>query len=167
MKERERKGLRFSTVDAVIVALMLAVLVGAVAIFNRNRQDRANVIEIEYRLLLSDMQIYEGLVNPWENWRAGDAVYNQNGTAVLGAVECVELLAHREPTVQNGRIVLEAVPDRADVIVSVKALAKERTGDGLRVRDIRIAAGGVGDFQIHSCRLAGAQILSVREVVTP
>ena len=167
MREQGKKGRRFSTVDAVIVALMIAVLVGAVTVFDRNRENRGNDIEIEYRLLWSDVQIYEGLASPWESWRAGDAVYNQNGTAVLGAVESVEILAHREPIVRDGRIVLEAVPDRADIVVSVKALAIFRTGDGLRVRDIRIAAGGVGDFQIHSYRLAGAEILSVREVVTP
>ena len=64
---------------------------------------------------------------------------------------------------RDGRVVFTEVPDRVQLVVTVKANAVVRDGDGLRVGDIRIAADGMGDFRIGGYLAEGARVLSVQK----
>ena len=49
----------------------------------------------------------------------------------------------------------------ADLEITVKMSGHQREGQGIRVKDIRIAAGGKGNFRFGSYFASGVEILSV------
>ena len=59
------------------------------------------------------------------------------------------------------KVVFVAHPDRVDVDVTVRASGVARDGDGLRVSDIRIAAGASGGFRIGGYYAAQATVVFV------
>lgn len=99
----------------------------------------------------------------WDRFMSdGATVASANGTAVLGEIAGVEKRPLRTAVVRDGRVVFVEVPDRVQLVVTVRAAAVAREGDGLRVGDIRIAADGVGDFRVGGYLAEGARILSVQ-----
>lgn len=99
----------------------------------------------------------------WEELIArGASVTTATGTAQLGRVERVRVSPSLSATVRDGRVTLVEAPDRVDVYVTVRAEATVREGDGLRVGDIRIAAGSTGDFRLGAYLAGGARIVSVK-----
>ncbi len=163
--ESETKNrLLLSKLDWFLILLTaFAVVSGGVFLYQK-KQAVVPTVEIQYALLISDLAVREDGKQLWEYFEEHSAVYNQNGTAKLGNVLSVDVREHYAPILSEGRVVLAPRSGRVDVIVSVKALAHIREGDGLRVEDIRIAAGGMGDFRIGECQVQGVQILSVKEM---
>lgn len=159
MKQEEKR--RFVWVDWLI---LFALLLGGVAVALRVRHSvrSAEATQpIVYTLAFSaDAELsWESLVT------VGATVTTANGTATLGEIAAVEERPLRTPLVRDGRVVFVEIPDRMQLVVTVKANAVVREGDGLRVGDIRIAADGVGDFRIGSYLAEGARVLSVQKEV--
>lgn len=157
MKQEEKR--RFVWVDWLI---LLALLLGGVAVAWRVRHSvrAAEATQpIVYTLIFSaDAELsWESLVT------VGATVTTANGTATLGEIASVEERPLRTPLVRDGRVVFTEVPDRVQLVVTVKANAVVRDGDGLRVGDIRIAADGMGDFRIGGYLAEGARVLSVQK----
>ena len=157
MKQKEQR--RFVWVDWLI---LLALLLGGVAVAWRIRHSvrTAEATQpIVYTLAFSAESEL-----PWESlMTVGATLTTAHGTATLGEIASVEERPLQAPLVRDGRVVFAKIPDRVQLVVTVKANAVVRDGDGIRVGDIRIAADGVGDFRIGSYLAEGARVLSVQK----
>lgn len=163
MNIKKEKKARFSPtwVDWVLLVLGVSLLL----LGGRYIRERQNVaqpaVSVEYLLCLPAVET-NALDGGIEGLISSDAsVTTANGTASLGKVRRVWSEAHVTPTVKDGAIVFTEVPNRVDLYVSVAANAVLREGDGLRVSDIRIAAGCSGDFRIGNYLANGARVVSV------
>ena len=157
MKNERSRG--FVWVDWLILAVLL--LGGGAIAWRVHRSVRsAQAMQpIAYTLAFSaDSELSWKTLLP-----IGATVTTANGTATLGTVAAVEERPLRTPLVRDGRVTLVEMPDRVLLVVSVRADATAREGDGLRVGDIRIAANGVGDFRIGGYLAEGARVLSVQK----
>ena len=88
----------------------------------------------------------------------------ENGTATLGAVERVVTVEHAEYALRDGALARVTDPSRLDVEVTVRMSGMRREGDGIRVRDIRIAANGAGSFRFGNYYAKDVKILSVEVI---
>ena len=158
MMERKERRRGFVWIDWVI---LVALLLGGALVGYRIRASRAAATPsqpIVYTLLIStEERDFEDLIP------IGASVTSANGTARLGKVLAISTRPSRAATVRDGRVVFVALPDRVELLVTVRADAVVREGDGLRVGDIRIAVGSAGDFRLGGYLAEGAQILSVRK----
>lgn len=97
-----------------------------------------------------------------EIFAVGDPVKTQNGTAILGTVSEIRREVHRSASVAGGKIVFAEVADRFDYYVTVHSDAHRKAGDGIRIGDIRMAAGmtvtlRIGDFYAPSAQVISAE----------
>ncbi len=145
---------------ALILALAAVVFFGARWLHLRSRAAAAEE-RILYTLALSEVSDSIGsMAGGWELLiPVGTLVTSENGTAELGRVTALEVTPHKVLALQEGEPVFSAVPEKVDLLISVEGIGRYRTGDGLRISDIRIAAGGRGDFRIGAYRAAGARII--------
>ena len=129
--KRER---RMNWFDWMLVGLV-ALLLGGVFFGVRYAADRADGTagRVTYIVLISDAEEMELAV--------GATLRSQNGTAVLGEVVEIQVQPHRYAAVRDGEIVIAQSPDRLDYTLTVRAEGREKEGDGVRVGDIRLAAG--------------------------
>ena len=146
--------------------LLLSVLVGGILLgvylVGERRSASEPTVEILYTVCLravdteqaGDGDIHSLITN-------GASVTNETGTIALGSVTNVTVRPHKTAVVRDGEVVMAELPDRVDLFVSVRAWATEKIGDGLRVNDIRIAAGRTGDFRLGSFYAGGAEIVAV------
>lgn len=155
-----RRGLR--PIDWLFLAVLAASILFGVYLVRQRGQSAEPTVEILYTVCLRSVdtaQVGEG------DFRKlipdGASVTNETGTVKLGSVTDVTVRPHRSATVRDGEVVMTEVPDRVDLFVSVRAWATAKTGDGLRVSDIRIAAGRAGDFRIGSFYAGGGEVVAV------
>lgn len=165
MNTKKEKKRRFSLtwVDWVLLVLGVSVLLLGWR-YLRGRQSVAlPTVSVEYLLCLPSVKVedFDGEVDGLISKSA--SVTTANGTASLGRVKRVWSEAHLTPTIKDGAILFVETPGRVDLYVFVEANAVMRQGDGLRVSDIRIAAGGTGDFRIGNFLANGAKVVSVRK----
>ena len=145
----------------LLTALAAGVLLGVYMIGQRRRAD-APTVEIRYTVCLRSVDAAQGVDGDLRTLIPnGSSVTNETGTAALGSVTGVWVRPHRTAVARDGEIVMAEVPDRVDLFVSVRAWATAKVGDGLRVSDIRIAAGRAGDFRIGSLYAGGAEVVAV------
>ena len=161
MKEERR---RLSAADALwmlwIVALAALALVGVLSV----SRGGAQTCEIVYVLRIRDVDptlVAEGTERLIP---VGAEVYNENGTACLGHVEAVTVREDKRVTVTDG--VLGFAPKENGVVleIAVRGEGREREGEGLRIFDVRIAAGGVGGFRLGNYYAARAAVTYVARV---
>ena len=162
-KRRKQKGIQWA--DAIALSLAMLLFLGALGYYWYSKREPAEQVELQCALLISGLERTD-----WETYgdqwmKEGDHLYSSNGTVMLGRLERVEAREHFRIAVRDGEAVWEAHPFLTDVEVTVRISATHRAGDGLRTGDLRIAAGGRGDFRFGGL-LAGAEILEVREVET-
>jgi hypothetical protein len=93
--------------------------------------------------------------------RVGDSLRCQNGTVVMGTVETVSVIPHRYAAVRGEEPSWEDHPYLVDLEVTVEMRARSKEGDGLRVGDLRIAAGSTGEYRFGNY-LARAELLEVK-----
>ena len=159
--EKERKT-RLSGVDWAIILFTLLLVVGGAFFAYRFFIGTENAITISYRICLSALP-GEDSGGSWRNrLTVGAPVYSENGTAFLGNLTAVEIREHKDVMLLENEIKTVTVPQKYDVLVTVKAQATLQAGNGFRVSDIRIAAGGIGTFRIGSYLARYAKIYSVR-----
>ena len=159
--DRGRK--RFRWADAIALLLALLLFLGALVFYWCSRRKPAESVELLCVFLISGMELrdWEAYGNQW--MQVGDPLYSSNGTVILGRLAEVVQREHSVLTVRDGESVWEAHPFLMDLEIAVRISATYRGGDGLRAGDLRIAAGGYGDFRFGDL-LASAQILEIREM---
>ncbi len=156
--QKDRPKKRLIWVDWLLLALLGAMLFGGIRFFKGRRVTAEATVPISYTLCLESVPRSLGEANGSWDWLlpAGAIVSNANATAQMGRVSDVLVREHRVPTVQESKTVMLSVPDRVDVYVTVKGFATAPVGEGLRMGDIRVAAGERGDFYIGSYYAGGA-----------
>ena len=154
---------RFRVADGIALALAIALFLGALGYYWYSKREPLERAELVCVLLISavDRVDWECYGAQW--FRVGDPFYRSNGTAILGYLERIEERPHLQLTVRDETALWEAQPFLLDLEIEVKISATHRTGDGWRAEDLRIAAGGKGDFRFGNL-LSSAEILEVREV---
>jgi len=162
-KDGTKKTRRFVWIDWVLLLLFAAALLFGMRFLMRRRDAANETAEILYTVCLYG---YDAALSETGEWNSlipnGAVVTNAMGTAEMGRVTEVTVRPHRTAAVRDGEVVMVEVPNRVDLLVSVRASAIENEGDGFRVKDIRIAAGGTGDFRIGDLFAEGAKIVSVQ-----
>lgn len=158
-----KKERRFVWIDWLLLILFAAAILFGARFLMRRRDAAQPTAEILYTVCL---YAYDSTLSETGDWNSlipnGAVVSNAMGTAEMGRVTEVTVRQHRTATVRDGEVVMTEVPNRVDLLISVRATATETAGDGFRVKDIRIAAGGTGDFRIGSLYADGARIVSVQ-----
>ena len=149
-------------VDWLILLLAFAGIVLAGGYIWQRRRAVLPSTAITYTVLASGV---DSSLAPSGDWKdlipVGSRVVSQNGTARLGSVTAVSSQPHLRATVRNGEVVFVPMPGMVDLLITVRAEATVKTGDGLRVSDIRIAAGEVGEFRLAGFLASGAKVISV------
>ena len=91
----------------------------------------------------------------------GDTLRCQNGTVEMGRIETITKKPHLYAAIGEEGASWEEHPYLIDVEVLVSMYVREKAGDGLRVGDLRVAAGSTGEFRFGRY-LARAEIVEVR-----
>ena len=165
MSYGEGRRVRFRWADGIALLLAIALFLGALGFHWYSNRAPVEQTELVCLLLISGMEQRD-----WETYgdqwmQSGSPLRSSNGTVVLGTLETVTEREHLQALVRDGVPAWEAHPFFVDLEIEVRMSASYEIGDGLRVGDLRIAAGGRGDFYFGNL-LAAAQILEVREVQT-
>ncbi|MBE6552861.1 MAG: DUF4330 family protein [Ruminococcaceae bacterium] len=144
------KKQRLVWVDWILLLFLAAVgILGAVFWHMRRQSDSPNQ-PMEYLLCVEkvDSAFYGLPQDASFPIKPGATVRNENATALMGRVVEVAFVPHRVPSIKNGDVVLTDLTGYYDLYITVEAEATAKAGDGMRVSDIRIAAGGRGDFRV-------------------
>lgn len=161
MKEARRS---FSAADALwmllIAALTVLVLVGVLSV----SRGGAQTCEIVYVLRIRDVDPTLVAEGTEQLIPVGAEVYNENGTACLGHVEAVTVREDKRVTVKDGALVFAPKENGVVLEIAVRGVGRAREGEGVRILDVRIAAGGVGGFRLGSYYAARAAVTYVARV---
>ena len=161
-EKKDRLNIRFQWIDWVLLFLMVvAVISGGLYVWNRRSAAIPNE-EIRYTLCISGAENRFLGADGWEiQFPIGSRVTTANAAATLGRVIDVDTRPTLVATVSKGKIIWIESDISDDVFLTVDAKAKIREGDGIRVSDIRIAAGEKGDYRIGTVYVSGATVISV------
>ena len=152
---------RFTWVDWLIFLSVILCAGGGIWYWRWGKAATLPKRSIVYTLSISVSESFLG-DTPWESLiPVGATVTNANGTAPMGTVASVEERPSLQAAVRDGGVVFVTLPDRRELLVRVRADATEKLGDGLRVHDIRIAAGLHGDFRVGALWAANAAVIRV------
>ncbi|MBQ9131707.1 MAG: DUF4330 family protein [Clostridia bacterium] len=164
-EKKMEKSLRISPADVLLALLVLtAVLLGGGYLWKRRGEARPTVtVTYLLRLPSREAELLEGERGILSQMPKGAAVCSQNGTASLGTVTDRRVEQVLRPAVRDGEAILLEDPFHRHLYVTVTGQGIRRPGDGLRIRDIRIAAGMRGDFRIGGYLAENADILAVWE----
>ena len=102
-------------------------------------------------------ELYEDRFSP------GMLVASENGTAVLGEILEVEARPHREAILQKSKLVMADVPKRKDLYILIEGIGEDSANEGVRIHDIRIAAGGFYNLRLGAYFAANAEIVWVQK----
>lgn len=166
LRKEKNKKFSFSWVDLLIILAVLGIcFLGGRYLLSRYRASDDS-ISVTYTLTVSDIDAkFADVHGGWEYLiPIGSAVRSANGTASLGSVASLSFDPHTVATVRDGKVVMLEMPDRFDLSITVRAQGELRSGDGIRVSDIRIAAGERGDFRIGNLSCAANIVFVKREV---
>lgn len=160
VKKRKEKRMRVTWVDVLLLLLAFSAFVSGVIYLRWSRNTAA---EKEIRCLIrvpcverSLLELHGGELIP-----RGSAVWTENGTAELGWVREIRVLPHRRAVLREGAVSWESDEERVDLELTVVMRGVLREGDGIRVKDLRIVAGGKGNLRIGPYLASGSEILSV------
>ena len=150
------------TGDWVILVVAILICIGALGfyLYSERKADMSHEITCVFLISAVERSAWE---SEGENWIAlGDRLRSENGTVVLGTVERIEEKAHVRATVRKGTPTWEAHPHLIDLEITVRMRVTERTGDGLRAGDLRMAAGGRGNYRFGRY-LSPAELIVLEE----
>ncbi len=169
MKLKKRKERRERPAPTWVDFLLLVLVTGAVFfgwLYLRSRRRAADPnVAIAYLLCVPGVDTtYLGTESEASALiPKGGSVRVANGTASLGRVSEVWIERHAEPKIEKGEMILAEDPQRVDLYIEVRGDAVAKRGDGLRISDVRIAAGGRGDFRVGGFMAEAARVISVRK----
>ena len=158
--DRRRRNSR--RMDWIVLLLALAVLIAALGYYLYSKKESRESFEVVCVFLIPSVERQD-----WERYggewiREGDPLRSENGTVRLGEIESVEAVPHLRATVRDGIPTWEPHPYLTDLEITVRMTVTRREGDGLRAGDLRIAAGGSGNFRFGGY-LSHAELISVKE----
>lgn len=159
-KTYDRGHLRLG--DWIVLLLALLICLGALGYYLYSRGETMESREVKCVFLISGAERALWEERGEELIREGDHLRSENGTVILGTVEKIERKEHLRATVRDGAPVWEAHPFLTDLEITVEMTVTEKAGDGIRAGDLRIAAGGTGNFRFGTY-LARAEILELME----
>ena len=153
-------------IDWILLVVLAVILFLGVGYLFERRQSASPVSLAEYVIRLSAQdQSYANENGGWEALiSSGRSVSNANGTADMGRVVSLSVRPHLTPTVKDQTVTTVEMDGYVDLYITVQGMAIRREGDGLRISDIRIAAGEAGDFLIGPFYAGNATVVSVRVV---
>ena len=160
MNTEIKKRPRFSWVDWLLVALLLLVFFGSGFYFYTKLQAGKNqAVRVVYKVLVPNVEwdMSEDVI------AQGMRVTSENGTAILGEILAVESRPHREAIVQKNKLIMAEVPNRKDLYILIEGVGEALANEGLRIHDIRIAAGGFYNLRLGAYFAANCQIISVEK----
>ena len=155
----ERK--RLNLLDWILLALILLGILLAVWYFWQHRRAAREGVELVVVMRIPAVERSFLSQSGGEPFAAGSVVRSENGTSALGVVQSVSLREHMTALVRDGALLWEADPYLCDIEVTVHMNALRQGSHGLRVHDLRIAAGGSGTFRFGGWFAAGTEIISV------
>lgn len=144
----KRRGLSF--VDWVLLFAVFSILfaIGAYVFYQKTKAQPTQ--SIRYTICVSGAPTVVAEVNgSWEHLiPMGASVTTQNGTAELGRVVSLSFRPSVVAGVADGELIWIEAVDTVDLLIDVEGEGVARYGDGLRIQDVRIAAGDTGSFRI-------------------
>ena len=156
----KKEGYRFGWVDWLILLIVAcAVFLGVYYWISRSNREE-DIQAVTYTLCVP----LDGSIDWERSIPENAAVMDQKGTMELGRVVSVGARPALQAVVSDQALRFVSIPDRIELLVSVRANAAWQRGDGFRVGDIRIAAGKTGDFRIGGLFAANASVISLEEV---
>ena len=156
--EKREASLRLNAWDwtlLVIALLSLLLAVGYLLVRRERERSETRILVVMRVSGIEREELADG------EFPIGASVRSENGSSVLGLVESVETKAHVRPVLRDGSIAFEEDAMRADLEITVSMSGHVLEGEGIRVQDLRIAAGGTGSFRVGARFLSGVEILSV------
>ena len=149
--------------DFLIPSLVLTLILGGIWYWRSRTEASAENVTVEYTLSV-ELPTFEAESLTLDRLVVtGAAVSNQNGTAPMGWVTEVSLKEIPVVSItQEGEVVFVPHPVARRIEVRVRAKGTEKAGDGIRVSDIRIAAGTHGDFRIGELMAKNAAVIEVQ-----
>lgn len=161
--EIEKKRAKPIWVDWLIVLLVLAVCVfGGYYLYRRYRAV-APTVKIQYTVCV--LGVDSRLADANGGWEGlipmGASVTSANGTAILGEILDVSVRPHSVASILKDDVVFVEHPSKCDLFVTVQGEGVVKEGDGIRIHDIRIAAGDTGDYRLGDYCAVGATVVSV------
>ncbi len=159
---RVRHG--FSAADAFWILAVAVVLVLAFIFLLPAKGEKEDTCRVRYVLRVHGVDSALLAESSEELIRAGATVRTENGTAVLGHVEAVTVSSQKQATVRDGVLIFTEVPDKLVIEVAVSGEGVAREGQGLRISDVRMAAGSVGTFRLGSYYATHASVIFVERI---
>ncbi len=163
IKKRKERSLRVTLADVLLILLaLLAVLLGGIYLYTRQKGEA----EVELLCLLRVPSVERSLLEAHDEMLIpeGSVVRTENGTAELGVVREVRVLPHERAVLRDGEVKWLADEAVRDLEIVVRMRGIPRGSDGIRVKDLRIAAGGQGTFRIGNYLARSAELLSVEVI---
>lgn len=158
-----KKVHRFGWVDWLLLFMLCGLVFVGVYYWRIGKNNTHKSITLQYVLCVSVFEEQKESGDAERLIESDSAVMNQNGTSVLGNVISVQSRPVRTAVVANGAVAFVPVPNKRELLITVRASASQTEGDGFRVGDIRIAVGKQGDFRIGNFFAGGARIVQVEE----
>ena len=166
MKEKyiasDRKSSSFRVWDWLAIFLAMLLFFGAAGYYFYTKYLPERQEEIACILLVKGVER-----TAWEAEEmisVGDTLRCRNGTIEMGRIEEVVVKPHLYAVVGEEGASWEMHPYLIDIEVLVTMHVREKTGDGLRVGDLRIAAGSTGEYRFGRY-LSRAELVEVRRTV--
>ncbi len=151
--DARRRG-RLNWLDWLLLACFLLAIAGGLLLWSAwRRGGDGDVGSVRYVVAISDCD--------WMDLAVGSSVRSRNGTAMLGRVTEIRAEPHRMLAVKDGALEEVAVDGRYDLFLTVEADGIREARDGIRVSDIRIAAGIHTELRVGARLALGAEIVSV------
>ena len=149
--------------DFLLLFLALVLFFGALGYHLYAKKEQTEAMEVICVFRISQMER-----DDWEQYGKdwifrGAPLRSENGTVVLGYVEEIAEKPCLRAMVRDGEAIWEAHPFLKDLEITVRMQASLKEGDGVRVGDLRMAAGGRGCFRFGGL-LRSAELVEIREV---
>ena len=156
-----RNGIkRFTWVDWTLLSLALLLLCGILGGMLWLRPRKSEKSQILYTVFLPGVRA-QWLGDGEPALRIGLPVTSENGTAPLGTVIGITSAPGTVTHYLNGSVWEEERPGSLDLLVEVQGEGNVIPGEGIRICDIRIAAGGEHVLRVGSYYFPKAIILKV------
>ena len=162
MEQPTQKPRHLTALDRIIlISLLLCLLFGSALLYWRYNQPQSEA-EIIYTLLAPAVDA--ACMRDGAFVLVGDAVFSENGTAYLGEVRQVDVTPYLQASVVDGQVVFLEHEELFDLTLQIRVRGSICEGMGVRVSDIRIAAGECGAYRVGDLYLPHAQVSFVETV---
>ncbi|MBR5155829.1 MAG: DUF4330 domain-containing protein [Clostridia bacterium] len=159
-----KEGKLFGKISIIDIAVVLAIAVAALGMYMRffvgNEKVETASSHIEYKMKVQEVRI--GTAKALENYQS--AIYDSTTKEYLGDIVAVEYTnATKGVEMANGKMRETTVPERYDVIVTVRVDGKINSSGYYTATNQALAAGSSCLFNSKAAKTTG-RVLEVYEV---